>query len=177
MPAAHLRYPSTPDPAAQPSNALPRLLHTPSGIALVEIQGTIHFPANPPSSSDLELDSDAAATTTEVGRLEFPLYKVSASGSDRHDGGDGGAEEGIWMKKVYMYVGKYQRLVGEVKKLPKALVVIAKSTDQSESETVGEEMDTDGVLQAPSQVTTLDVLDVIRYKIIFSGRPEPVGEG
>lgn len=171
MPAAHLRYPHVSDTASQPPNPLPRLLHTPFGTALVEIQGTVHFPTDSPTSSDSNFS--AVISTTEVGRLEFPLYKPPHSHLDLH--GKEGCEEGIWMKKVYMYVGKYQRLVGEVKRLPKALVMIAKSADQQADTGIAEGVDVEETSREPRPNTMLDVLDVIKYKIIFSGRPEPVG--
>lgn len=68
------------------------------------------------------------------------------------------------MKKVYLYVGKHQRLTGEVKKLPKAMAVIRKreseGEEEAEEEGGGEE---------------LEIAEIVRWKILFAGRPEPVG--
>jgi len=128
------------------TNPLPFLLHTPSGLALLELQGTIHFPTNGPFPF------------TEVGKLEFPLY--SPDSSDPADT--------KWMKRVFFYVGKHQRLTGEVKKLAKPFAII-KRREVGE----GERMDLDG--EGGSEGEALEIAEVVRWKIVFSTRPEPVG--
>lgn len=55
-----------------------------------------------------------------------------------------------------MYVGQHQRLTGEVKKLPRALGVVRRREGAG-----GED--------------ELEIVEVVRYKIVFSSRPEPVG--
>lgn len=57
-----------------------------------------------------------------------------------------------------MYVGQHQRLTGEVKKLPRALGVVRRR-----EEAAGEEGD------------ELEIVEIVRHKIVFSSRPEPVG--
>ena len=97
------------------SNPLPQLLQTPTGLAILEIQGTINLPPPLPST-----------TSTPVGRLVFPDYSSTAPESDKS-----------WMKRAHLYVGLHQRLTGEVKKLPKPLAVVRKreaSPQDSESE-------------------------------------------
>lgn len=133
-------------------NPLPQLLHTPSGLAIVEIQGTIHGPF--PTSAD-DHDPTGSTGVTQIGRLEFPLYRSGEPG------------EGKWMKKVYLYVGKHQRLTGEVKKLAKPMAVIRKIEDE------------EGSTNDPSEnqlIEELEVVDIVKFKLLFSGRPEPVGE-
>lgn len=74
-----------------------------------------------------------------------------------------GTEGQAWMKRVYMYVGKHQRLTGEVKKLPRAMAVIRRRTDgvePSREDGEGEE---------------LEIVEIIKFKIVFATRPEPVG--
>lgn len=68
------------------------------------------------------------------------------------------------MKKIYLYVGKHQRLTGEVKKLAKPLGVIRKAerNDNHSDDNQSEE--------------ELEIVDVVKFKLLFSGRPEPVGE-
>ncbi len=125
-------------------NPLPQLLHTPSGLALLEIQGTINTP-------NLELSShehDTKAGRTSVGRLVFPDYvKDDPSGSK------------TWMKRIYLYVGRHQRLTGEVKKLVNPLAVIRKKT-------AGE--------VASGENEELEIVEIVYYKALFSSRPEPV---
>jgi len=98
------------EPIKPTSNPLPQLLHTPTGLAILEIQGTINLPPALPSSP-----------STPVGRLVFPDYSSDASESDKS-----------WMKCVHLYVGLHQRLTGEVKKLPNPVAVIRKRDPESE---------------------------------------------
>jgi chromosome transmission fidelity protein 8 len=124
----------------QPSSPLPNLIQTPSGLALLELQGNFNL-----------TDDGITATEQEVtvGRIDFPDYhpETQLEGSTS------------WMKRVYMYVGQHQRLSGEVKKLPKALAIIRKR--------VGEGTDGHGEM--------LEVVEIVKYKLVFSQRPEPVG--
>lgn len=64
------------------------------------------------------------------------------------------------MKTKHPYVGRHQRLTGEVKKLAKPLVVMRRRAGARYAEEVGE---------------GLEIVDVVYYKILFSIRPEPVG--
>lgn len=71
-------------------------------------------------------------------------------------------------------MGKHQRLTGEVKKLPQALAVIRKSRvgdggDEMVVEGVGEEA------REGEGRRDLEVVEIVKYKILFSLRPEPVG--
>ena len=151
MPSVTLRTGNISPEAAHPlPSPLPAILQTPSGLAIVEVQGTIHGPFQPSGDT-----SSQSTQQTLIGRLDFPLYDPKEPG------------EGKWMKKVYLYVGKHQRLTGEVKKLAKPLAVIRKVDisfkrhDDPTSTPSGEE---------------LEVLDIVKFKLLFSGRPEPVGE-
>ncbi|KIV83870.1 hypothetical protein PV11_05859 [Exophiala sideris] len=129
------------------ANPLPSLLQTPSGLAILEIQGTIHGAVQDPD--------EQTEVTTSIGRLEFPLYKTQDP------------DEGKWMKKVYLYVGKHQRLTGEVKKLAKPLAVIRKAEQD-------EEHNNNATDQSGEEI--LEIVDIVKFKLLFSGRPEPVGE-
>lgn len=71
------------------------------------------------------------------------------------------------MKKVYLYVGKHQRLTGEVKKLVKPLAVVRKIDGSGE----------DGNERSGSKKgEELEIVDVVKFKVLFSGRPEPMGQ-
>ncbi|RCI16662.1 hypothetical protein L249_2214 [Ophiocordyceps polyrhachis-furcata BCC 54312] len=124
-----------PEPTGQnPENKdknhlLPQLLQTPSGIALLELQGTVNLPA------------EGASSAVEMGRLEFP--------------DDGGRSP---TRRVHLYVGQHQRLTGEVKKLPKALAVVRRRPDDNQE-----------------AAADLEVVEIVKYKLVFSNRPEPVG--
>ncbi|KAK5304955.1 hypothetical protein LTR99_004021 [Exophiala xenobiotica] len=151
MPSVQLHTGPRPKADESLSNPLPSLLQTPSGLAILEIQGTIHGPS-------LHSEEQISETqTTTIGRLEFPLYSSTEPAA------------GKWMKKVYLYVGKHQRLTGEIKKLAKPLAIIRKcdGNDQPNG--------TDAT-SASATCEDLEVVEIVKYKLLFSGRPEPVGE-
>ena len=100
----------------------------------------------PPSSASTSLESIL------VGRLIFPHYNSSNP-----------PEDIAWQKKVYLYVGMHQRLTGEVKKLPKPLAIIRRRTNRQG-------------LQGEDQEDELEVVEIVNWKVVFSSRPEPVGE-
>ena len=127
------------------SNPLPQLLHTPSGLALLEIQGTINLPT--PDISSHEQDRHSGQTS--IGRLVFPDYVA----------GDDPSESTAWTKRVYLYVGLHQRLTGEVKKLVNPMAVIRKRTVDEIGNSESEE---------------LEIMEIVYYKVLFSTRPEPV---
>ena len=146
MPCVTLHPPS---PCGQGShhnleNPLPHLLQTPSGLAILELQGTINTPSEVETSDD-NVESDPRSTS--VGRIVFPDYHK-----------DDPIDSNVWMKKVHLYVGRYQRLTGEVKKLSNPIALIRKRSDAGNAE--DEE---------------LEIADIVYYKILFSSRPEPVG--
>lgn len=124
-------------------NPLPSFLRTPTGLALLEIQGTLHLPPSSPNEA-----------TSPVGKLIFPHY-------DPHDVTGSKA----WMKTVHLYVGKHQRLTGEVQKLPKAVAVIRKREVEFG--------DVDGGRAGEDE---LEILEIVEWKVVFSSRPEPVGD-
>ena len=66
------------------------------------------------------------------------------------------ADDTAWMKRVYLYIGNNQRLTGQVKKLPKALALLKRKADSEEE--------------------ALEIAGIIKYKIAFAERPEPVGD-
>jgi chromosome transmission fidelity protein 8 len=144
-----------------PIKPLPHLLQTPSGLALLEIQGTLHT-STPVLNSD---ESELAPTETPVGRLVFPLYNPNSPNLGDQS----------WMKRVYLYVGKNQRLTGEAKRLPKAIAVVRKR-DARVSDKM--ELDSKEILLegAESSGEQLEIMEIVKYKILFASRPEPVGD-
>ncbi|TQV98002.1 hypothetical protein V2A60_006297 [Cordyceps javanica] len=130
-------------------NPLPQLIQTPSGLALLELQGTINLP----QGKDGQPLSDV-----EIGRIEFPDYDPA--------GRDAAAQGTAWMKRVHMFVGQHQRLTGEVKKLPRAIAVVRKRENRMEYGSGGAHME---------EGENLEVVEIIKYKLMFGSRPEPVG--
>lgn len=79
------------------------------------------------------------------------------------------------MKRVYLYVGKHQRLTGEVKQLAKAIAVVRKREAR-----VADKMELDGkeTLSEESEHSgeQLEIVEIVKHKILFASRPEPVGD-
>jgi len=132
-------------PSTPANNPFPTLLQTPSGLALLELQGTINVPSSTNEDDDIVSPSTnidpASVFETPIGKLMFPSY--SALNPD----------DTKWMKHAYLYIGRYQRMTGEVKKLPRPIAVLQKH---------------------PSEGEELEVVEIVRYKIFFKSRPEPV---
>lgn len=143
---------SPPNTSLSPeTNALPSLLQTPAGLALLELQGTINLP------SDTDSASGATAPAINIGRIDFPDYRPDSITFD--------PSSTAWMERVYLYVGQHQRLTGEVKKLPKALGIVRRRPggEKGEGEAAG------------GGNEELEIVEVVKYKIVFCSRPEPVG--
>ncbi|KAK4250076.1 Ctf8-domain-containing protein [Corynascus novoguineensis] len=153
-------------PLPSPQNPLPPLLQTPSGLALLELQGTINLPPFPPDTAPTSPAFGAAAKassspssalpTIPIGRLHFPDYDGSTSGDST-----------VWTKRVWMYVGEHQRLHGEVKKLPRAIAVLRRRRGALK---LGDDRDQEG-----TSTEELEVVEIVKWKVVFSSRPEPVG--
>ncbi|KAI1083977.1 hypothetical protein F5B20DRAFT_576916 [Whalleya microplaca] len=139
-------------PAAQVAinNPLPPLIQTPSGLAILELQGTINLP-------QIIESNDGDPQEISVGRITFPDYHP-----DTQD-----PSSTSWMKRVQLYVGQHQRLTGEVKKLPKAIAIIRKQAKSGEDVAMAD---------STSEPVTenLEVVEIVKYKLVFSQRPEPV---
>ena len=147
MPSIPLHLPSADDsrPTTWNSspNPLPNLLQTPSGLAILEVQGKINLPPPPESST--------STSATPIGRLVFPHYRKDDPQTDN-----------TWMKTAHLYVGRYQRLTGEVKKLAKPLAVIRRREGMG--------------MREENDMEELEIVELVYHKIVFSSRPEPVGD-
>lgn len=153
MPSVPLHPPSK---SITVNNPLPALLQTPSGLAILELQGTINFPTSTTDEDDNDTniteeksETKTKVIETELGKIMFPDY------SEFMD-----PDSTKWMKRVYLYAGRYQRMTGEVKKLAKPLAVVRRRER--------------GITEADRAGDELEIVEVIKYKIIFASRPEPV---
>lgn len=141
-------------------NPLPQLLQTPSGLALLEVQGTINLPIEETSEDDPgfeaadNLNDPSVAYETPLGKLMFPDYSPQNATDDTK-----------WMKRVYLYVGRYQRMTGEVKKLPKPLAVIQRRQTGRDREGEGQ-----------GEAEQLEIVEIVKHKLMFTNRPEPVND-
>ncbi|KAI5306850.1 hypothetical protein KEM56_006791 [Ascosphaera pollenicola] len=147
-------------------NPLPSLLQTPSGLAIIEMQGTINLPLSALNKIEADIEagghSDAPAQfETPIGRLIFPDYR----------GKDTPADDKGWMKRVYLYVGQNQRMTGEVKAIPKPLAVLRRVERNVDDDNDVEMSDAP---KRQKHVDELEIVDIIKYRIYFKLRPEPV---
>ena len=145
--------PSNPDAAVD--NPLPQLIQTPSGLAILELQGTVNLPQTDPEAAEGEDTQEVS-----IGKISFPDYHP-----DIQD-----PASTSWMKRVHLYVGHHQRLTGEVKKLPKALAVVRRRSPDGAG---GEDVD----MSSEDSKDELEVVEIVKYKLVFSHRPEPVSTG
>lgn len=153
-PSPAASHTTTTGAAADNSNPLPPLLQTPAGLALLELQGTINLPGG--DDDDEGNHRDGGAPPIHIGRVDFPDWRPDSVTFD--------AASSAWMRRAYLYVGPHQRLTGEVRKLPRALAVVSRRRGRGRS-----------AAEEGSGEEELEVLDVVKYKIVFSSRPEPVG--
>ena len=107
-------HPPAKDRSSAAANPLPHLLQTPSGLAIVEIQGT--------ANSTLSIEQKGPDGAISLGKLTFPHYDATMPSDDTS-----------WHKRVYLYVGQHQRLTGEVKKLAKPIAVIRRRVTDTDS--------------------------------------------
>ncbi|KAL4891953.1 putative sister chromatid cohesion protein Ctf8 [Aspergillus ambiguus] len=141
------------------TNPLPPLLQTPSGLAILELQGTINVPSEESQGGNFENgdrtynshDPNAPAFETPIGKLMFPDYSPQTTAPD----------DTKWMKRVYLYVGRYQRMTGEVKKLAQPLAVVQRRPLSGPADGEGEQ---------------LEIVELVKYKLMFKNRPEPVND-
>lgn len=78
------------------------------------------------------------------------------------------------MKRVYLYVGDNQRMVGECKKLGKPFAVLRRKEDGEATDAVMGGAEDEA---AAKEGEELEIVEVVKHKLVFSGRPEPVGGG
>lgn len=144
MPTISLRSPAADRNGNTASNALPPLLQTPSGLAILELQGSVR-------AEHGDVEGSTAA---------LPLGKVVFPSADSHDGGDWDG------KRVFLFVGKHQRMTGEVKKLAKPLAIVRRRRPD------GSAGDDDA---PPSAGDEVEIAEIAHFKILFTHRPEPIG--
>ncbi|KAF8460033.1 chromosome transmission fidelity protein 8 [Kalaharituber pfeilii] len=162
---------SAPEPPP-PTNPLPYFLHTPTGLALLEIQGKLVLsdpPYTPPPLSNPTSTTSPTTIHTPIGTLTFPPSAFSISP-------DTAISASLKTKgnklpldaPVYLYVGQHQRMRGEVRVLPKPLAVLRRRDAGELGEAAGKEA-------KEGELEELEIAGVVKWKVVFSMRPEPVG--
>ncbi|KAL7272772.1 hypothetical protein RUND412_004406 [Rhizina undulata] len=160
--------PITTLPPLPTPSPLPQLLQTPSGLALLEIQGTLHIPSLPstltsplaslafgPQSSVSVLggEEERGEEVEEVGEEVEEVGEEERSGEGKTNVLIGTLHFDSATSKVHLYVGPHQRLTGVLKKLNPPLGVLRNTEGKGES---------------------LEIVEIVRWKVLFGQRPEPV---
>lgn len=132
---------------------LPNVLRTPSGLVLIEIQGTVHIGSRTLSSTGglgLQSENEHDKSTQFSNTKEEPDLIGKFDFSDLEKGGN----------SVTLVVDQHQRLRGKLEKLKKPLAILRIDGQQKE-----------GTAKSPVRIP---VVDVVSQKLIFSSRPEPI---
>lgn len=79
------------------------------------------------------------------------------------------------MKRVYLYVGRHQRLVGEVRRLERAVGVLRRRGDRGVAGLDGEKEGLSGEGEGEGEGEGVEVVEIVHWKVLFGGRAEIVG--
>ncbi|KAA8898321.1 hypothetical protein TRICI_006582 [Trichomonascus ciferrii] len=174
MPTAKLKLDqSATDSFWVENGAIPGTINTPSGVFLVEIQGTVQVGKRPLISGDLELtlkdDDDEGENgaieenPVPVGAVERQLGYFDFSTTDENN-------------EVTLVIGKHQRLRGKISKMnpPMALIELEKGEEEPQRTTWASQSQRYQPGHDESAELEIPVLEIITHKIVFDSRPEPV---
>lgn len=130
MPSATLIFNARRDNSTSVESPLPQFIQTPSGLALLEIQGKLNLPAH----------NDGYNGKHEIGTLNM---------SD---------------KTAWLWIGNHQRMEGKIVELTPPLGILKRADNYKDTNNLGGNPDGSAV----------EFVDVIRHKIVFNTRPEPM---
>jgi chromosome transmission fidelity protein 8 len=135
-------------------------MRTPSGTALIELQGAIHLGSQPLAKTSLDLvpandQDDPNGSQEDI----IDLSGTHVLGNMEYDGNG---------KNVTLTVGKHQRLRGEIVKLKNPLAILQMAG--TDLPAIGPTQLSQGVADS----VDIPIIEVITHKIVFNKRPEPV---
>ena len=143
------------------NSSSPNLITTPYGLALLEIQGELNLPHTKPDiplDQLLPLDQEKMKNFVTVD----DIYDAVKFGHLQFDSKD--------QLKVTLFIGKSQRLIGNVVKLDIPLGVLNIPVNKEVSSGDGDvEMDIDREVNQ-----NIQMIDIVRAKMIFKQRPLPI---
>lgn len=123
----------------------PKTLQTPSGIALLEIQGIIHIGDKQlTGEGGFSLDSQTEDEKLNLSEPELVGEFIFSNDND-----------------VVLNVGKYQRLRGSIQKLKKPLALVKIE-------------DPDRKIENEDENREMKLVEIIYHKLVFSAMPEPI---
>lgn len=117
------------------SDAQQTAITTSLGNTLLEIQGDLEIPSQPPENNEDENGDKRFAVYKNENIVRFGLLTIGADN-----------------RSATLYVGKKQRLLGNIVKLDPPL----------------------GLLKFENNTGAIEMQDIFNYKIIFSNRPLPI---
>ncbi|KAI5961700.1 hypothetical protein KGF57_001634 [Candida theae] len=140
------------------SSSVPNLITTPYGLALLEIQGELNLPHTKP---DISLDQLSPLDQEKMKNFVTvdDVYDAVKFGHLQFDSKD--------ESRVTLFIGKSQRLIGNVVKLDIPLGVLKVPLRQE----IRNEDDDDVDMDAEQEI---QMIDIVRAKMIFKQRPLPI---
>lgn len=124
---------------------VPSILKTPTGLLLIEVQGTLHIGQKAlVSSGSLGLDANETVSKAShdlIGVFDF---------SELEKGG----------KEIVLNVDQHQRLRGKIVKLKDPIAILR--TDAISDST------------NPDEPPEIPIVDIVEFKAVFSNMPEPI---
>lgn len=167
------------DPAKNIEHILPRILQTPSGLALLEIQGSIHVGNKMLASiGGLGLESVENEDIDMENKSEHEHQVEDEENGMDHIGEFDFSDIEAGGSQVTLRIGQFQRLRGKLVKLKSPLAVL-RIDPKDDSTTTQESLDEKrrSIGQNKDAIVEIPVLDIIYQKILFSTRPEPIVYG
>ncbi|RCK57645.1 Chromosome transmission fidelity protein 8 [Candida viswanathii] len=148
MPTATIDCSLTPDILSSPSD---NLIFTPYGLTLLEIQGELNLPLEHPTGEPQSAEDAEYLSNFITVKDVYHAVKFGNLVFDAHDD-----------KKVTLFIGKSQRLLGNVVKLQTPLAVMRIPTNRDE-----DDMDDEDDQK-------VKLVDIVKAKLIFKQRPLPI---
>lgn len=130
------------------------------GLVLIEIQGTINKPTELPGNFAPHdfVEISGGKYAVKIGKLKLEIFSLDGENATKHQKHD--------TKKIELLIGKNQKLVGEIRKLEKPLGVM--KFPAADVSGVGNQQFFDE--------NSIQLVDIVRYKLLFKNRPVPLME-
>ncbi|GMM35944.1 Ctf8 protein [Saccharomycopsis crataegensis] len=129
---------------------LPPFIRLPEGLVMIELQGTINKPTKVPAHYDEDkedfIKTKSGHDAVKIGKLRYDFNDPSA-------------------KKVELLIGTSQKLIGSIKKLDKPMGILQFP-----------KMDNHSNISDRQYLKTqqVQVVEIIRHKLVFTNRPVPL---
>lgn len=161
MPTATIDCSSAQDILNNPSTNDYDLIFTPYGLMLLEIQGELNLPNEfPQGQPKTDEDHEYLNNFITINEIQHAV-KFGNLVFDEKDN-----------SKVTLYIGKSQRLLGNVVKLSTPLAVLRIPLKNEDEMTV--DSNNDNVNKFKQEEELIKLVDIVKAKVIFKQRPLPI---